>query len=266
MTVAAATSAWADTALTNGHTGVSTDPNGVSVSAGSSTSDVNGVGNGESATIHCTYTPVDPADSALLGIGGPTPGRWAYPYCTGEGYVNPMGVVWIYDGSSPRTSPSALALQAVSDLQLPALSEHTSPAASSITVQVPTWLWVDAGTWDAITATASAGPVSATATATPYEVVWDMGDGSRITCHGPGTPWNSNSPADVPSGCSYTYSQSSASQPDGTFTVTTTVYWHVTWTAKGAPGGGDLGLIPGASTQTTAFVQEVHAINRDPSS
>jgi hypothetical protein len=261
----ATTSALADGYPTNGSTGVTTDPNGVSVSADSSTGDPAQGGAGTSG-VHCTYALVDPADAALLGAGGPPPGHWAYPFCTGEGYVNPMAVVWIYDGNSPGASLATLATQAASHLQLPSASVGTSPTGSNITVNVPTWLWVDAAMWHGLTATASAGPVSATATATPYEVIWDMGDGSRITCHGLGTPWNVNAPADDPSGCSYTYSQSSASQPNGTYTITTTVYWHVTWTAKGAPGGGDLGLIPGPSTQTKVYVQEVHAINRDPSS
>ena len=194
------------------------------------------------------------------------PGHWVYPSCTGEGYVNPMRIMWIYDGKTPASSPPALAMQAVSRLQLPAAVADTSPQASSLTVNVPTWLWIDAATWHVLTATATAGPVSATATATPYEVLWELGDGSRITCHGPGTRWSASAAANDPSGCSYTYSQSSANQPEETYTITTTVYWHVTWTSKGAPGGGDLGLIPGPSTQTTVDVQEVHAINRDPSS
>jgi hypothetical protein len=263
---AGGTSVFADTYLTNGHTGVSVDPNGVSVSANASSTDQTHGAPRRTSTLSCTYMHVDPASEALLGTGGPTPGHWAYPYCTGGGYINPMGVIWIYDGKTPTASPPALAMQAVSQLQLPAAVVDTSPAASSLTVNVPTWLWVDAAMWHGLTATASAGPVSATATATPYEVIWDMGDGSRITCHSPGTPWNVNVPADDPSGCSYTYGQSSASQPNGTYTITTTVYWHVTWTAEGAPGGGDLGLIPGPSTQTKVYVQEVHAINRDPSS
>ena len=258
-------STFADGYPTNDSTGVNTDPSGVSVSANSSTT-ASAPGGGGPSVVHCTYTPVDPVDSALLGTGGPTPGHWVYPSCTGEGYVNPMRIMRIYDGKTPASSPPALAMQAVSRLQLPAAVADTSPQASSLTVNVPTWLWIDAAMWHALTATATAGPVSATATATPYEVLWELGDGSRITCHGPGTPWSASAAANDPSGCSYTYSQSSANQPEGTYTITTTVYWHVTWTSKGAPGGGDLGLIPGPSTQTTVDVQEVHAINRDPSS
>jgi len=199
------------------------------------------------------------------------PGDWVIETCSGPGYVNAMKAVWVpavleRNVGQQASSPSTLGLQAASQLQLPASIVSTSPAASNLTVNVPTWLWVDRRAWQDMSATASAGPVSATATAMPYKVVWDMGNGSQITCYGPGTPWTANAPAADPSGCSYTYSQSSANQPDGTFAISTTVYWHVTWTSKGAPGGGDLGLLPGPSTRTTVDVQEVHAINRGPSS
>jgi len=181
-----------------------------------------------------------------------------------------MKVIWVPSvlavnaGSGPATA-SILAQQAVSYLRFPATNIEMSPTAANITVNLPTWLWVDRGMWHPISATATAGPVSATATATPDEVVWQMGDGNKVTCTGPGTPWTSQDPPDQPSDCSYTYTQDSSSQPGGTYTVTTTVYWHVTWTSQGAPGGGDLGLIAGPSMQSTVHVQEVHAINRGPS-
>jgi hypothetical protein len=140
-----------------------------------------------------------------------------------------------------------------------------SPASADVTVNLPTWLWVDGSVWHAISATAAAGPVSATATATPDQVVWQMGDGGKVTCKGPGIPWTSQYPPDQGSDCSYAYVRSSVDQPGGTYTVTTTVYWHVTWTSQGAPGGGDLGLIAGPSVQTAVDVQELHAINRGPS-
>jgi len=54
-------------------------------------------------------------------------------------------------------------------------------------------------------------------------------------------------------------------QPHGAYTVTTSIYWRVTWTSAGAAGGGDLGLIPGPSVQTLVRVGEVHAVNDEPS-
>ncbi len=220
--------------------------------------------------VNCTYTQINPTDAALLGPTVPLGGNWVIEQCSGPGWVNPMKVIWVpsvlavYAGSGPTTAP-ALAQQAVSYLRYPATSVEMSPTAADITVNLPTWLWVDRSMWHGISATAAAGPVSATATATPDQVVWRMGDGGTVTCKGPGSPWTSQSPPDQASDCSYTYTQDSATQPGGTYAVTTTVYWHVTWTSQGAPGGGDLGLIAGPSVQTAVDVQELHAINRGPS-
>ena len=105
-----------------------------------------------------------------------------------------------------------------------------------------------------MTASATAGPVTTTATATPEKVVWDMGNGASVTCDGPGTPYNANDP-NATTDCSYTW-------PDpGTFRVTATIYWTVTWTATGAPGGGDLGAHAGPAAGVTVHVEESQAIN-----
>jgi hypothetical protein len=253
----------ADGSLEYGSTGASVQPGAVTVSAAGS-SMKSGTSDGGS-TVNCTYTPVDPTSAYVFGTGGPTPGAWTVPYCAGEGYVNPMLPVWVPAGNASAASPAVLARQAVSRLPLPQPIVGMSPAPSDVIVNVPTWMWIDGTTWRGLTATASVGQVSATARAAPAEVVWDLGDGGQVTCDGPGTPWTSQQPADWPSDCSHTYSRSSADQPNGMFTVTTTMYWRVTWASAGAPGGGDLGLVPGPSFQTTVRVGEVHAVNDGPS-
>lgn len=257
----------ADGVADNLSSGVDADGNGVTVHAGYAESE----GSGSTApTSHCTYTQIDPTDAALLGPSIPLGGNWVIEQCSGPGWVNPMKVTWVPAvlavnvGSGPA-SPPMLAEQAASSLRYPPMNVEMSPAAADVTVNLTTWLWVDSGIWHAISATASAGPVSATATATPDKVVWQMGNGDTVTCNGAGTPWTPQDAPDRPSDCSYTYRQSSANQPGGTFTVTTTVYWHVTWASQGAPGGGDLGLMAGPSFQTAVHVQEVHAIDRGPS-
>lgn len=132
-------------------------------------------------------------------------------------------------------------------------------------VNVSSWLWVEAASWRPLSATASAGPVSATATAAPEEVVWDMGDGHSVTCRGPGVPYDSSSP-NATTYCSYTWTTSSAGQPDGVYRVTATVYYQAVWTAAGAPGGGSFGLIPGPSATVVVRVAESQAINNNSSS
>ena len=104
------------------------------------------------------------------------------------------------------------------------------------------------------TATATAGPVTTTATATPTKVVWDMGNGHSVTCDGPGTVYSPSAP-NATTNCSYTWGR------PGTYQVTATLYWSVTWTATGAPGGGNLGLQAGPAAQVAVTVTESQAIN-----
>ena len=56
-----------------------------------------------------------------------------------------------------------------------------------------------------------------------------MGNGDSVTCDGPGTPYSASDP-NATTDCSYTWPQA------GSYTVTATVYWSVTWTAVGRGG------------------------------
>jgi hypothetical protein len=81
-----------------------------------------------------------------------------------------------------------------------------------------------------------------------------MGDGDSVTCDGPGTPYSASEP-NAMTECSYTWPQA------GTYTVTATVFWSVTWTAAGAAGGGNLGLQAGPAAEVAVTVTESQAIN-----
>jgi hypothetical protein len=179
-----------------------------------------------------------------------------------------MPPIWVTNAqaqASPPT-PAAVAQQALSKLPLPAPAiEMAPPPNQEQLVNVSTWLWINRSAWQPLSATATAGPVSATATAAPAEVVWQMGDGHSVTCMGPGTPYDPSDP-NATTNCSYTWSRSSAGQPGGVYQVTATVYFAVTWTAAGAPGGGSLGLIPGPSSQVAVRVAESQAVNTAPGS
>jgi hypothetical protein len=104
-------------------------------------------------------------------------------------------------------------------------------------VGLPTWLSVAAGSWTPQSATAAVPGVSVTATATPVQAVWQMGDGSTVTCAGPGTPWRPGlDPAASSPDCGYRYPRSSAGEPGAAFTVTVTITWTVSWAGAGATG------------------------------
>jgi hypothetical protein len=213
----------------------------------------------------CTYAPLGPRGTKLLGKGGAEPGEWYIPGCKWpDGYVgDPMPAVWIVgQPPAPPESPTYLAQQAVADLPLGSRQIGMSPPPNRPQiVNVSTWLWI-VGTWRGRTATADAGPVAATATAVPDKVVWSMGDGHVVTCYGPGTPYNDNEPSsDQSTSCSYTYASPSSAAPDGRYTVTATIYYRVSWVARGAPGGGNLGLVAGATARTIVRVEQAEALN-----
>ena len=206
----------------------------------------------------CTYV-ADPQGQALLGAGGPKPGEWIIPTCAGPGAIDPLPPFWV-TGAKPaavtvQVAPVMVAEQAAKTLGLTSpVIEMAPPDGHPQLVNVAAWLWVSPAGWHPLTATASAGPVTTTATATPTKVVWDMGDGSAVTCDGPGTPYDPSSPAATTT-CSDTWSTA------GTYTVTATTYWSVSWSATGAAGGGSLGVQAGPAAEVTVHVVQSQAIN-----
>ncbi|HEX3794636.1 MAG TPA: hypothetical protein VHV57_09055 [Acidimicrobiales bacterium] len=206
----------------------------------------------------CTYT-AQPSATATIGVGGAQPGEWVFPECSGPGAVDPMPPMWVTNAQpgavTVAVDPVVVGEQAVQQLGLGSPSiEMAPPSGSPQLVGVATWLWIDPVAWQDKTATASAGTVTATATAAPSKVVWDMGDGDSVTCDGPGTPYSASDP-NATTDCSYTWPQV------GSYTVTATVYWSVSWTAVGAAGGGNLGLQAGPAAEVPVTVTESQAIN-----
>jgi hypothetical protein len=156
-------------------------------------------------------------------------------------------------------------------LQLSPASE-TNPAIDQI-VNAPTWAWMPAAGWQPLSATAAAGPVVVTATASPTGLNVTYGDGTEthtVTCNGPGTPYsdqlaNQEDPSAPLSAaspdCGWTYQHTSADGPGGKEPVTATVTYHVTWTVTGAPGGGDLGPLNSPPTTYDVPVAEIQVLN-----
>jgi len=183
----------------------------------------------------CIYAAGGPSVTAALGVGGPQPGQWVFPVCAGPGAIDPMPAVWVTGAKSPavtvQVTPIVVAEQAAKTLGLTsAVIEMAPPDGHPQLVNVATWLWVNPAAWQPVTATAAAGPVTTTAVAAPSRVVWTMGDGSTVTCNGPGTPYDASRP-DASTSRSYTWSTA------GTYTVSATIYRTITWAAAGAAGG-----------------------------
>ncbi|MBW3662713.1 MAG: hypothetical protein KY469_06410 [Actinobacteria bacterium] len=259
MTVLAAAPAWAS----DSDGWVDVDEDDATIDVGAEDRTTNG---GGSSGADCTWTRIDPADlpagSDILPILE-RDGNQEYDWYVRECPL-PDGTV-VRDlipvpREAPPVDPTQLRDRAVSRLELPAPQLAMNPPQEQV-VRIESWLWIDDEVWQQHSRSASAGGVTATVTATPVRVVWDLGNGDTVTCAGPGTPYDPALPeAEQTTDCSYTYGHSSAAQPNGTYLVTATVEWEVGWTVTGAAGGGPL---PALSTSTTLPVRvaEFQALN-----
>ncbi|CUU61058.1 hypothetical protein Ga0074812_15418 [Parafrankia irregularis] len=182
-------------------------------------------------------------------------GAWYVYRCTSGGEQDALyrAPVWIPDAAAgPAPDPEALAEQARSQLRLSSPPIVMNPSVDQL-VGLPTWLWLDAAGWNQVAATAAAGGVSVTAVAKPVQVTWSLGDGGTVTCTGPGTPFpDGANPKNASPDCGYTYRRRSLDTPGGTFAVTATVRWDVTWA-----GAGQAGAFPGLTTVSTTAARVI---------
>lgn len=211
---------------------------------------------------NCTWRVLNPDDTAvpMYDVDGtrmtsPT-GRWLQRVCDGE--VVAVNGSFAVPESLPGADPAMLARQARESVDIPEPPIATSPdAGRSLYARVPTWLWIDGGWWRPYSVTAAAGGVSTTVVANPVRAHWSMGDGGEAVCHGPGRPWQPGVAEDA-SDCTYTYASSSATRPEGSFTVTVTVEIAISWSSN-LGSGGNLAPVT-RSTSRTVTVGEIQAI------
>lgn len=176
----------------------------------------------------------------------------------------------VWDPAIPPASqvpaPPAVELgqQALRQLQIPVPAVAFWPADIPALVRFPVLLHVE--NWGVLSATATAGGLSATVTATPVRsefMMTDRGslgdDSTTVTCRTAGTVYNPNyAMDDQGSDCSYTFRHSTGGEPDLKFHESATLVWQVSWSATNGQGG-DLGEM----ARTSAFVvdvEEAHSV------
>jgi hypothetical protein len=202
----------------------------------------------EAAVFHPSHSAVE--EVAEPGQG---PGAWYVYRCTTDGVRDTLfrAPIWIPDAApgaaAPAPSPAALAEQARNELQLAGPRIDMNPVGDQL-AELPSWLWLDPAGWNQIAATAAAGGVSVTAVAKPVQVLWSLGDGGAVTCTGPGTPFPAGAdPRSASPDCGYTYRGPSTAASGGTYPVTATVRWNVSWA-----GAGQAGAFPELTTVSVA--------------
>ena len=131
------------------------------------------------------------------------------------------------------------------------------PLGKPSIVGVYDWLWIARTpfSWGRQSVTAAVPGASVTATAVALQVVWNMGDGTAITCLTPGTPWVAGDPGNAPSDCSYAYRQR------GAFRVTATTTFQVAWAGTGLAASAKGQMQIHLSSSAPVTVDELQAIN-----
>ena len=124
---------------------------------------------------------------------------------------------------------------------------------------LPVWLWtaVSPQTWGPARASATAGGVTVTATASASTIEWRMGDGHAVTCTSPGTAYSPTAGGGSSPDCGYTYAAPSSGQPGGVYTVTAVTTWQVRW----AGGGQNGALTVTRQSSTQLQVRELAVVN-----
>jgi len=185
--------------------------------------------------------------------GGLVDGAWYYQTCsysdTGE---LASSRYWQFVAGAPGFGPdlAALAASAYDRIPLPFPVPSTAPSLAVRPITgLDTWLWIDPAGWQPREATAELAGFSVSVTATPTQVVWDMGEGEgALECDGPGVAWQPEvADGDQSTDCAYKYRWNSHDRPGGVFPASVTVEWAVAWTAS----NGDTGVLAPARRTTT---------------
>jgi hypothetical protein len=154
-------------------------------------------------------------------------------------------------GEAPTATPAEVAQLAVEQMTLngPEIGIAPEPGKTGL-VGLPAWMWNDEGetTTGPQTVTASAGGVSVTATAEVDKVVWNMGDGSSVTCTEPGTPYEASYGKRESPDCGHVYSRTSKGESGNKYKITATATWTIHW-----EGGGEIGELTQTRESDTAI-------------
>ena len=245
--------------------GASTDGEGIDygvISGGGSPGSGSGggtpSGGGSSSPSNCTYNFVAvEAGTPIFDVDG-TPintdrsGKWYEKQCGSVYY----GLIFVPAGTAgPVVSPRDVADGVLDRMNLPLPQPRISPAGDQL-VNLPMWVWLEG--WTTRQESASVPGVSVTVTAKPTKAVWTFGDGTTLTCQGPGVAWTPTSPPNPP--CGHTFKRSSATTRDRTYSVKVAITWNASYTVAGGAGGGPLPAVV-RTTEFAVRVAEVQAVN-----
>ncbi|VEG29022.1 hypothetical protein [Actinomyces howellii] len=190
-------------------------------------------------------------------------GHWYVPVCS-SGFARDMkefhtvaeqffaenDPVWVPAGGEPPApyiDGATLAQAAWDAVDIPSPTVDTNPRigeSGATLVGFDTWVWATGETPSEVTATATAGPVTATVRATSVGMRLSAPD-SEPSCQGFGTAWQSGLPEGA-STCTIVFTRSSA-HLGGTTPMDVSVSYSASFTATDG-ATGDLGIVTTSST------------------
>ncbi len=175
---------------------------------------------------------------------------------------------WVDTGEPPpveqdnAVTPEVLAELAYNRLRIPRDEATLRPEAADQKVNLPTWVWLDQGTFHPVSVTASIPEIDIEATTTARPVGLRISPGTddaelhpengvcRINDDGSiGTPYTADL-SEEPPPCGLTYLRST--ENTGPYELTATVTWEISWTGTGQP---DPVRLPDGVFNTTTDVE-----------
>lgn len=190
--------------------------------------------------------------------------EYAVVSCDIRRFDGAASAVWPIDDDPPPAVIEILTQAAVARLTIATPTPRTAPDGTEtpFLVQLPVWFWLDPDDWRPQTATATLGPLgaSATATASPHHTEWSAGDGSQtLTCPGPGLPWAADDPK-AKSNCSHEYTATTPSDNPIDLTATAVYDLELSCVPARICSGVDLPTTLVATTSRGVYVTQARGV------
>jgi hypothetical protein len=233
---------------------------------GSASSPNGGGGSGAEPAVYapvCLTVPmiVSPDDPAWAGHTA-AEGGIVQDICEGRGVLGPA--YFLANVTASAVDPAVVAAEAYNSIRFPVPTPHLSPYAK---IAINYWNYLSVDDPGPLSASASAAGLTVTATARLASSTWSMGEVRTLhttakvaafTCRGggarpgPDPEWNVARPASTD--CAYAYQWQSLpgrTGGAGTWPVTVSTRWDITWTASNGLRGTATRTQTSAPTRVT---------------
>ncbi|TDC83084.1 hypothetical protein E1193_09950 [Micromonospora sp. KC606] len=208
----------------------------------------------------CYYKLAEPQGEAPEGS------RWYVQTCNG-GDLGQQRMVLLETppaGFGAPPDPEELARRVLARLSLlpPRIAVAPRRDTGPGLVGLPVWMWAEEGLnyfGPTITESEEDRGLRVELVARFDRIVWNMGNGVKVTCTGPGTAYDPKGPHAGKASPDCGYDSGYPKPSDEPYLVSATTYWSVTWR-----GGGESGEIPQTRTSGTIPIEidELQVVTR----